>query len=414
LVIAAFLVFYAGQVIFDMASSNYCGNLAIDYCAFWSAGKIANTNGYEQVYNLDRLWEIQQPIASKHMLPAQYAPVPVPYLPVFIAPFQLFALLDIVPGFWIWTIINLAGIIAYLVFFTRNIGQEKPIKIRALLLLILSLPVFLDLFQGQVNLWLMICTGEFLRKIMDDKPFPAGLWLGGLLIKPQILVLIIPMLLYKRSFSAIYGFAVSSFGLVLISLMLGGRTVFLQLLQLWIGYSGGLPSNYPESMMNWRMVAYNINALFYSQIGWWIAMPCLIVTSLLAIYQWKFSSNRLSVHFAVTILGTFAATSAVAWHSHFSMSMIMLPILLYLLSRDALPKRVFSLWVFLPPSLMLSVYIIASFIKMGLLPTSLYPILNLMSGLRGLILNIYILMWVTLFHHQTGQKKQQALSRFDE
>ena len=125
LAIASFLVFYAGQVIFDVVSDNYCGNLAIDYCAFWSAGKIANIDGYEQVYNLDRLWEIQKPITSEHMLPAQYAPVPVPYLPPFIAPFQFFALLDVIPGFWIWTTLNIAGVIAYLVFFARNVRPGK-------------------------------------------------------------------------------------------------------------------------------------------------------------------------------------------------------------------------------------------------------------------------------------------------
>ena len=242
----------------------------------------------------------------------------------------------------------------------------------------------------------MLCTGEFLRKTMDDKPFQAGIWLGGLLLKPQILILIIPMLLYKRLFSTIYGFAVSSFGLVLISFILGGWTIFPKIIELWIGYSGGLPSNYPESMMNWRMIAYNVNALANSKIGWWIAMPCLIATSLLAIYNWKVSYDRLSVYFAVTILGTFAATSAIAWHSHFSMTMIIIPIFLYLLSRETLPERLFSFWIFLPPTLMLSIYIIAPFIKLGLLPTGLYPILNLMSGLRGLILNIYLLWWATM------------------
>lgn len=397
LVIAAFLAFYAGQVVFDAAWKNYCGNLAIDYCAFWSAGKIANIDGYEQVYNLDRLWEIQKPNKSEHMSPEQYAPVPVPYLLIFITPFQLFALLDVIPGFWLWTVLNITGTIAYLLFFTRKTGGTEPIRIRTLLLVLISLPVFLNLFQGQVNAWLMICTGEFLRKLMDDEPFQAGLWLGGLLLKPQILILILPALLFKRSFSTIFGFALSSLGLGLASLVLGGWTAFQRLIQLLIGYTGGLPSNYPESMVNWRMVAYNINALFSSNIGWWIAIPGLIATVIFALYTWRFPVPPRSTQFTVAILGTFAATSAIAWHSHFSMMMLMIPILLYLISRGVLPEKLFLFWIFMPPILMLAAYIFAPIIKVGLLPDSLYPVLNLSSGLRGLILNVYLLWWTTAY-----------------
>jgi len=257
----------------------------------------------------------------------------------------------------------------------------------------MSLPVFLNLFQGQVNLLLMICVGEFLRKMMDYKPFQAGLWLGGLLLKPQLLILIIPALLLKRLRLTIYGFAVSSFGVGMISLLLGGLNGFLKVVQLWIGYIGGLPSNYPEAMMNWRMIALNVNALSNSNIGWWIAIPCLVATFLYALYGWKFHFNNHSSQFALAILGIFAATFALSWHSHFSMTMITIPILLFLISRQILPEHLFSFWFFMPLTLMLIIYIIASLIKGGLLPTDFYPVLNLLSGLRGLILNVFLLWW---------------------
>ena len=346
LVIVAFLGFYAGQVILDISWNNYCGNLAIDYCAYWSAGKIANIDGYEQVYNLNRLWDVQKPISSKYMLPEQYDPVPVPYLPVFIVPFQLFALFDVIPSFWTWTVLNIIGIITYLIFFTRKISLRKPFKKRILILAFISLPVFLDLFQGQFNLLLMVCVGEFLRKIMDDKQFLAGIWLGGLLLKPQILILIIPFLFLKRRWRALYGFAISSFGLGLISFLIGGLTSIQKMVQLWIGYTGGLPSNYPEAMMNWRMVALNVNAIFNSNIGWWIAIPCLIATLIYAFYGWRIRFDFQSPEFVLAILGTFAATSTIAWHSHFSMTMIMISILLDLISENILSKELFSFCFF--------------------------------------------------------------------
>ena len=409
LILAAFLAFYTGQVLFDVVWNNYCGNLAIDYCAFWSAGKIANLDGYTRVYDLTRLWEIQQPIVSKYMLPEQYAPVPVPYLPIFIVPFQPLARLDVNLSFWLWTALNASGSLIYLVHFAKKTSSGKLLKRRTLILLLLSLPVFLNLFQGQVNLWLMICTGEFLRNTLDNRPQRAGLWLGGLLLKPQILFLIIPALLIKRSFSTIYGFAFSAFGLGIASLILGSWSGLVKMFQLWVGYTGGLPSNYPEAMMNWRMVALNLNALSSTNIGWWIAIPCLLATMVFGLYIWKFPFDKPSTQLIVANLGTFAATCAIAWHSHFSMSMVMIPILLYLTSREVLPENILSFWVFLPPIMMVITFILASIVKAGFLPESLYPFLNLMSGMRGLILNIYLVWWAFVYLHTNMPHKVRSL-----
>jgi len=337
------------------------------------------------------------------MAPEQYAPVPVPYLPIFIVPFQLFALLEVVPGFWIWTVLNLIGTVAYLIFFARKTGRGKPLQKRNLLLALLSLPVFLNLFQGQVNLWLMVCAGEFLRAMLNDKPFQAGLWLSGLLLKPQILILILPALLFKRFFQTIYGFTLSAAGLGLVSFLMGGWTALRNLIQLLVGYSGGLPSNYPEAMMNWRMVAFNFNALTRSAIGWWFAIPCLLVTFVVTLYLWKFSFRPTRTQFPIIILAIFAGTFAVTWHSHFSMSMIAIPFLLYLLSENILPEKLFSLWFFAPPAIMVFTYLAAPLVKVGLLPSGLYPIINLLTDARGLILNMILLGCAVVYLSRNSQ-----------
>lgn len=404
LIVAAFVVFYAGQVFFDAVWNNYCGNLAIDYCAFWSAGEIANHHGYAQVYNLDQLWAVQRPIISKYMLPGQYAPVPVPYLPVFIIPFQLFAVLDVIQGFWVWTIFNIIASAAYLWFFVKQTSPAGLIKKRAIFLCLLSLPMFLDVFQGQVNVWLMICIGEFLRNALADKPFRSGFWLGGLLLKPQILIFIIPLLLFKRYFRIFYGFAASALVLGLASFLLGGVGSFEKLIQLWVGYSGGLPSNYPEAMMNWRMIALDVNAISHSALGWWIAIPCMVVTFVLTLYiGWSPFSPDL-MKFPVAVLGIFSATFLITWHSHFSMSVMLIPVMLYLALRGTLPDKIFSLWLFLPPCLMVIVYVTAPFVKTGFLLEELYPFLNIMSGMRGFIPNVYILCWAIGVLKKTDQQ----------
>ncbi|MGA9397655.1 MAG: hypothetical protein WBV22_05270, partial [Anaerolineaceae bacterium] len=49
--LAAVLSFYILQFGFDLFNRNFCGNLAVDYCAYWSAGKLSNTVGYAHLYN---------------------------------------------------------------------------------------------------------------------------------------------------------------------------------------------------------------------------------------------------------------------------------------------------------------------------------------------------------------------------
>ena len=44
----------------------------------------------------------------------------------------------------------------------------------------------------------MIRTGEFIRSSLNKKPVLSGIWLAGLLLKPQLLILIVPIILLMR------------------------------------------------------------------------------------------------------------------------------------------------------------------------------------------------------------------------
>jgi len=89
-------------------------------------------------------------------------------------------------------------------------------------MMLLYFPVFANFINGQVNVFLLVCTGEFLRNVMEDHPFTAGLWLGGLLLKPQVLILIVPVILILRYWKIFAGFFASSAVILLTSLALSG------------------------------------------------------------------------------------------------------------------------------------------------------------------------------------------------
>jgi hypothetical protein len=405
LALVAVSVFYLLQVGFDLISHNMCGNLAMDYCAYWSAGKITNNSGYADVYDLNLLTQIQKSIHPQgNNLSIPFDVLPIVYLPIFVIPFQVLSLLSLESGFWVWTLLNLIGFIFYLHFFTKEI-TGKSLSFRLGLMLMLSLPVFLNLLWGQVNIWLGICVGEFMRAILSKKPFRAGLWLGGWWLKPQLLILIVPILLFQRSIKAIAGFAASTAAVLIVSFSLINVNGFLNLLNLIFGFAKGMPSNGPEIMMNWRMLGLHISFFSGPIIGWIVIIIGIILTlyATSIICKKTILTDAAAPQFTVALLGIFAATGAITWHAHLSMSIILIPPMIYLYTQKQFPEKLLLLWVFMPITIMFIVYILAALMQTKILPPSTAELLNLLAGLRGLILNLVFLAWAVMEHTQKTQ-----------
>ncbi len=390
---AAMAVLYAGQIALDVAWHNMFGNLGIDFGSFWSAGYIANHYGYARVYDLQLMQQVQKPLVPLTNNPAfVFHAIPTPYLAIFIAPFQLLALLPPIAALWLWMLLNLSVLLWYLNFFLKR--TEATGRGRLVLLVLISVPVFTTLFIGQVNVWLMICAGEFLRAMTSSKRFRAGLWLGGLLLKPQTLIILVPVLLLQRSWRTIAGAALSGALLMGVSVVLAGMTGTLQLIRLWLGYAGGLPTNDVQLMMNWRMVGN----LIAPPTGTVIGIGGAVISFLAALYLWTKPLHPGSAQYRVAMAGTLAATGAVAWHSHVHMAMIMVPILLLLLAREpwVLGNRWIA-WVFIPAALYFVRLLLASAMRAGALPPEINNFLDLLAGAGLFGLNLYILGWAVQY-----------------
>jgi hypothetical protein len=396
LALVAVLAFYVIIVGFDLFSQNLCGNIAMDYCAYWSGGKIVNQSGYADIYDLNLLTKLQKDIYPQGNDPSiPFQLIPIPYLPIFVIPFQFLSLLSLESSFWVWTLLNMVGFILYLQFFTKEMTGH-PLPVRVVLMILLSLPVFLNLFWGQVNIWLGICAGEFMRSILSNKPFRAGFWLGGWLLKPQLLVLIIPVLLIQRSMKMLTGFTISVIAALAVSFSLIGVKGFIGLANLLLGSAQGGSASNPEIMMNWRMLGLHLASYISPLIGWTVAILGSVLTILSTWYIFRKPILPSSQKYVLALFGLFAATSAVTWHAHLSMSIILIPPIIYLYMQNRLPKKLFSLWVLMPVMVMMLVYILAALMQAKILPDSLAQFLNLLAGLRGLVLNLLFLGWTVV------------------
>ncbi len=322
-------------------------SLASDYLALWSAGWIANHLGYAKVYDLQTLIEVQRPLVPNPAPNAlTFSPVPAPYIPVFLLPFQLLALLPPQASYWAWTLLNALALVLWLRGYARRVSDSPERRI--LILLLLTFPVFNNFFWGQLNIWLTICVGEFFWHWRERRPWRAGAWLAGLLLKPQLLILLIPALLLQRSWKVIFSFSLTSAVIGLASLALWGREgllAFLSLSRSWGSETPNLAVINQANMMNWRMVGYHLATFFGDSWERAVTWGGTLFTAVLALWPWRKPSSITNRMALSLMAGTLLAT----WHSHYHMAMVLLPLLLIALQRRSIPPGGARWWLFLPP-----------------------------------------------------------------
>lgn len=346
--VAAILAFYI--VLMGVWFSGK-GSYENDFLAFWGAGKLADEKGYAAVYDLDSLNQVQ--VQELHRVsgnsPSTISTLPAALFSFFILPFQLLSKFGLDTSFWIWTLLNLAALIGYLIFSLKKFRPNQGPRAYYLLLMLCAFPVLDNIANGQVEVLLFICAGEFIRNAIDQKPFLSGLWLGGFLLKPQILILILPILLIMRYWKVFSGFLISAGVIIITSFCLLGLSGFSALLKLWTGYAGGIATSVPEAMINWRMLGLLINSWTGTSAGWWVTGAGSLATLAVLYLLLRHAPAFGTPHWGLCMLGVFSATLAVTWHSHYHMALALLPLILYAAVQDLLPEKLTFAWVVATP-----------------------------------------------------------------
>lgn len=417
--LSLFAVFFIYLTLF--ASWVWKGSLTAsygsDYLAFWSVGKIADEKGFSEIYDLDnlrkyQLGEIKALGLSNGTNDSAYSPIPAPVFSIFVIPFKFLSKIDLRSSYWIWTVINLAVLIGYLVFFLRKINLQKKTAASnwsVLIPVLLSFPVFNNLLNGQVEVITLICAGEFMRNSLNKKPFISGLWLGGLLLKPQLLILIIPYFLIMRYWKVLLGFITTSGVILLSSLLLSGVNGMKGMIALWTQYSGGIASNNPEYMINWRMVGLNLSEYLNLSYGWIIAGLGMLLTFALLYFLIKHKPPYGSPQWVVTMTGIFSATLALTWHSHYYLAMVLIPFLVFTLAYELLPQKLIFLWTVFTPFVMFGMMIFSLFI-LFLAQINIYRYEWMLIGISGFIVNLVIYSYIIRFYRSSRNTKQSPIN----
>jgi Glycosyltransferase family 87 len=396
--LTALMFLYFTFVILQISSRGLFEYVGIDYRVLFSSAEIARDHGFAAVYDLGFQQEYQISLYnySFGLGRMKFETVPMPYLPAFVASFLPLLFFQPIVGFILWSIVNTVGLYVYL----KRLGNASGRQLSAstVLSLALCLPAFLNIFIGQVNLWLLIAIGEALIAFRKNEELKAGIWLAGLLLKPQSLILIIPGLVLARAFKTVLGFTVVSLVIALLSVLLAGPNGLMRLAGLLLGYTQGLPTNFPNSMMNWRAFGINFEGPIDSTVLWPMMYLGILVTSLIGLSLWLTRPALSSRAFVPVLAGTYAATCTVAWHSHVHMALPLLAPLVFFLADQALP-RALKLWLWVPPIIFLGFAFLAG-------PGYAHSI----AGLSVFIINLMVLNWAYREVRRTAHDTKHAVS----
>jgi hypothetical protein len=403
--LAAVLVF-----VFNLYRTGFiCHYTATDFRGYYASAQIAWQQGFARVYHQPTQDETQAQlplVCPDGSLAPPPLRVTMPYLPAFVILLLPLPALEFTKSYLAWSLFSLLVLLLYGWRFCCALdGRFSRLK---LFQWVICLPLLATLALGQMNVYLVVCLGEFTLALVQGKEIRSGLWLAGMLLKPHTLILLLPGLVLGRRWRPLLGFLAGLGGILGGSFLLAGAQGLRDMLGMVNQFAGPTFGTAP-TMMNWRALALNLQTYTPSWLAWGLALLGMVLVALFGLALWRIQPAQapagtetistnvgpeiasgqagLPALWTVTlVLATFAATCSIAWHSHFYMLLPMIPFLIYLDGLKQVPAGLFAVWIWGPPLL----YGLLAWIDPDLARNGLG------LGMLGLNLMIFAWLWAGL------------------
>jgi hypothetical protein len=303
--------------------------VGLDYRGTRAAGEAIAEHGFAAAYDLGLLEASQRRLFDRYTIESKqhglpFYVIPAPYPPPFTLAFIPSTWLPPVPGFLAWTLIHAIILAVYQLRLAKAFGVPDP----GLLIVAVSLsaPAFTNLIMGQISVWLVVFFGEALIAFDQGHRFRSGIWLGLLVCKPQVLVLIIPALALARRWRMLAGMGASVVALIVPTVVLSGDWVpmFLGGIVDFAGSTGQLMNVFPSSMTNWRAFALNATRFYPFPLVAGFSFFAILATGIAGLSCSRGLRTTDRRQSSLAWLGLAAATCAFSWHSHIHQLLLLL------------------------------------------------------------------------------------------
>lgn len=220
-----------------------------DFIAFYSAGRVAQMEGMENVYNPILQQQVQQQEVGFQLVQGQV--LLYNHLPFLLPILQTLVNTSYVASFYRWVILLIALYIAGIVILSRGlsqVGMDRNSNLLAAFASFLFLPVFFSLMNGQDTAFLFLGVTLWVYGLLSGKELLAGFGLSLATVRPHLaLFLAIPMLFrYRKIFM---GFILGSGILASLSLLLLGQNGTRDFINILLLSAGGEWYGMKENVM---------------------------------------------------------------------------------------------------------------------------------------------------------------------
>jgi len=351
------LIALLGVIGLELGTGRLCNQMGVDFRGYYASGQIALRYGFDAVYNQELQKEFQSALLFHCPTPPKEPPlyVAMPYLPFYVVFFLPFTLIEFSTSYLVWVILQMSVFLVYLVCFTRAFKSRTSIF--RILQWGICIPLVANLYLGQINAFLVVFFCEFVLLAARRKNRIGGLLLSAILLKPHLLILLIPGLVLSQNWQVLLGFVAGSAAILGSSFLLAGSQGLTAMLQLTYQFAGSLITT-AHGMMNWRALALNLVPYIPATAAWLISTLGMIGIAWLVLRCWLRSHPNSSEEWVRLLFLTLTGTFIVSWHSHFYMLILLVPFLVYLDARQALTPQWLAAWLLGPALLYLASHLL--------------------------------------------------------
>ena len=297
-----------------------------DFTAFYSAGKCVLSGRGAEVYTMAGEARFQREFAAQVKI--RQSPLPFTHPPFEAALFAPLALLPYQAAYWTWnglSVMALFGFLALLRPHVPNVWRwSRSLPITAALAFF---PVFVCLLQGQDSLVLLLLFAWAFVAMEKGHDSAAGFLLGLALFRFQLVLPMIIVVVLRRRWKVVGGFAVAAIALAAISIPVVGWTQVLGYPQelLRVSHSQGSAAMNPKEMPNVRGLL--VSFLGENSVSQWLTALVSLVLLALAVWKWKPEPRQPEFRLGFGLTVTVAVMVSYHLMGH-DLSLLLLPLLL--------------------------------------------------------------------------------------
>jgi len=177
-----------------------------DFASFYGAGRILHSGLHNKIYDYDTQWELQRNFAPGVVI--RHGPLLYNHAPFEAWLFSVFGAFSYPTAYILWNLTN-AAILIGIAWLMTDYFEGKGLGL-LLLAFLAFFPVLLVFVQGQDSILLLLLYTLALRNLRSGHEFAAGALLALGLFKPQLVLPMALIFVFRGQIKVLAGFTASA------------------------------------------------------------------------------------------------------------------------------------------------------------------------------------------------------------